>query len=142
MLTPSSKLSSLQPNSNLPSLPDYNGFLLVIVPAIVAFVALANAPTDHESLNEVLSADQHAAEVDVYLQNHSLIKSLRVNLNYRKSKSHLRIVKSHRIHSFTADKLMSRQNSDPVADVLARWQGVNIDIIPRHRSLRTCQDSA
>ena len=69
-------------------------------------MALSNGPSDHESLTAFLPADEHAAEVDAYIQNHPLTKTLRANPNYKESRPHLRMVEPHQSHSLTAATLM------------------------------------
>ena len=65
-----------------------------------------SAPTDAESVAMYSAPDDIAAELNNYINNHPLTRSLRADPAWTESRPHLRYPEAHRKHSLTAGTLL------------------------------------
>ncbi|KAI9735286.1 MAG: hypothetical protein M1834_001877 [Cirrosporium novae-zelandiae] len=69
-------------------------------------MAFMNPPSDAETLSMWEHTDETSREVDEYIKNHPLAKSLRANPNYVESIPHMKIPESYRNKSLTGGTLI------------------------------------
>ena len=81
------------------------GFFIATVPAIASIVALMSAPTDARSVAMYHAPDEIAAQINDFVNNHPLSRSLRAHPAWIESRPYLRYPESHRKHSLTAGTL-------------------------------------
>ena len=76
-----------------------------IVPSVNAVNGLITPPTSKETLVMYTPDDEHSAEVEHYINNHSLTLALRANPAFTESRPHLKVPEEMRGHSLTAGTL-------------------------------------
>ena len=82
------------------------GFLLATAPAIASILALANPPTDAETLKAFKAPDAFAAAVDQHINTHPLVEKLRADPAWSESRPHMRLPPEMRKHSLTSSTLL------------------------------------
>ncbi|KAH9870441.1 hypothetical protein IAQ61_005916 [Plenodomus lingam] len=82
------------------------GFLMAGSPAVAPLRALANPPTDAETLSLYEPATPASAAIEQSIWDHPLTKSLLSNPNYIASRPHLKIPEALRAQNLTAGTLL------------------------------------
>ena len=78
---------------------------MATAPAIPAMNGLITPPSDEETLTMYEPQDGECAEVDNFIRNHPLSRSLRENADFTESRPHMKIPAALRSHNFTGGTL-------------------------------------
>ncbi|MCJ1227800.1 hypothetical protein MMC12_004459 [Toensbergia leucococca] len=73
--------------------------------SIAPLISMMNAPTDAETLAMFKAPDEMSAEIDKFINNHHLARSLRENADFIESRPHLKFPEAMRSHNLTAGTL-------------------------------------
>ena len=79
---------------------------MATAPAISTINGLITPPTDAETVSMFKPADEMALEVDDFIRNHPLARSLRANPDFKESRPHMKIPEALRSHSLTGGTLI------------------------------------
>ncbi|KAI9827550.1 MAG: hypothetical protein M1832_004900 [Thelocarpon impressellum] len=72
---------------------------------VKAVNGMINPPTDAETLTMFEPEDEHAKEVESFISNHPLARSLRANPDFTESRPHMKIPESQREQNLTGGTL-------------------------------------
>ncbi|KAI9677085.1 MAG: hypothetical protein M1817_006924 [Caeruleum heppii] len=81
------------------------GFVMATAPAIPAINGMLNPPTDAETLDMFKPSDEISQEVEKYIHDHPLARSLRTNPDFSESRPHMKIPKPQRDQNLTGGTL-------------------------------------
>ncbi|KAI9882783.1 MAG: Aminomethyltransferase, mitochondrial, partial [Watsoniomyces obsoletus] len=81
------------------------GYIMASAPAISTINGVLNPPSDAETLDMFSAGDEESRQIERYIQNHPLARSIRANPDFSESRPHLKVPEELRVHNFTGGTL-------------------------------------